>query len=285
MIAAARRIGVAVAGLATNEAERLQMALIVTIGVLLFLIGIMWGINAYWVKEVNLIFFVLGGIYLIVKGTQWRLIGAAALVGVGVQGLRDQDMSQGAVQGVQVLYKILFGLLFGFWLIAGLLSTWPFEAAPAMFFPFAAMIMVIAVTCIFFGIKGKVTAWIIIAYATGVIGIIGWKTLTPESWRTPEVKVEPLRYNGVGVERHPAWTVKGKDGALPVNVWSKSIKVPPGCRAKHAAGLGTVFQVRSRLHGGAWTLQAPKAKVPGDEFQVMIRKEGVLEMPSIVVCS
>ncbi len=181
MLNALRRISVAGLRITMDELNlihaQLQKFLIVTMVVIIA----MWGINIVGLKEANFVFFFLGGFLILSLGSAPFLILSGAGLGVVVHGLRDDDLSKGAVAGVQGLYKIVIGSLFGFWVASGILATWSFRESPFSFFPIIAMIMLLAVMSSVFGLKGKkVPIAIITTYAVAVIGIAAWKTISIE---------------------------------------------------------------------------------------------------------
>lgn len=148
-------------------------------------------LNAFIAKEVNYFFFFIGGILILMKGFKPPVVGASAIGGVGLHFLADKDLSQGAIKGLEVLYKVVTGVLFGFWVIAGLLATWSFKEAPGAILPIVAMGLTIGVTIELFNMKGGVFKWVVIIYAVGVICTAFWQTF-PKEWKsvmTPAIPV------------------------------------------------------------------------------------------------
>lgn len=168
---------------AENKANEVHDALVIALCTLCGLILVMWGLNAYVTKEINYFFFFVGGILLIINGSTPRIAGLSAAGGIIVQELNDKDKSQGAIKGLQVLYKVVTGVLFGFWVLAGLLSTWSFKEAPGAFWPIAAMALTIGITIELFSMKGGVFKWVVIIYAVGVICTAFWQTF-PKEWKS-----------------------------------------------------------------------------------------------------
>jgi hypothetical protein len=172
-----------VAAISALQAKRIHAMLIGIIVASLVIITIMWGINIAGGKQINIIFFLLGGLYIILQTTKPVTVTVAAGAGAVVAGLADKDLSQGALTGLKALYRVTIGALFGFWALAGLLATWSFQENPASFFYVMAMVLTIAVTVELFGMKSnKLTAKVIIIYASAVITVAFWDTIT-DDWK------------------------------------------------------------------------------------------------------
>ncbi len=172
-----------VAAISVLQAKRIHAMLIGIIVASLVIITIMWGINIAGGKQINIIFFLLGGLYIILQTTKPVTVTVAAGAGAVVAGLADKDLSQGALTGLKALYRVTIGALFGFWVLAGLLATWSFQENPASFFYVMAMVLTIAVTVELFGMKSnKLTAKVIIIYASAVITVAFWDTIT-DDWK------------------------------------------------------------------------------------------------------
>jgi hypothetical protein len=154
-------------------------------------------LNAFIAKEVNYFFFFIGGILILMKGFKPPVVGASAIGGVGLHFLADKDLSQGAIKGLEVLYKVVTGVLFGFWVIAGLLATWSFKEAPGAILPIVAMGLTIGVTIELFNMKGGVFKWVVIIYAVGVICTAFWQTF-PADWKAQFKATPPPAAGALG---------------------------------------------------------------------------------------
>lgn len=258
------------------EAENIHGALIAIICMTFVSTLVMWLLNISGLKEVNFLFFFVGGMYLVTKLSHPKIVVSAAVAGAGVQGLRDEDITQGAAKGTVVLYQIFLGILLGFWILAGILSTWSFALSPASFFPIAAMGMVIAITIEFFDMKGNVFPIVIIGYALVIIAIATWKTFPDEVTgyfvsEDTEVLVPAVAQPTVTHES-ATWETT-EDGTLPVNVWSKTFNIGNGCRTLYDGGNGTDFIVRYRLDSSEWKIHPGGNNYPpANEVQFMLKK-------------
>lgn len=271
--------------LAEENVHRLRAALVAMMMWCIGLIIIMWGINALGGKEVNYVFFFLGGIFLILKASNPRIAGASAIAGSTVQGLRDEDLSQSAVKGVVVLYRVMLGLLLGFWILAGLLSTWSFKEAPAAFFPIAAMALTIAVTVEFFNMKGGIFKWVVIGYALGVILVAFWQTV-PADWKsktsqasTSNASIQP---SSQGQSFSAKWS-RNDDGTIPVGVWSETVTIQPGCGIRYNAGNRTIYKTQYRYNSKEWK-QHDGGQPNMNEVQFALLHAGVDDVRYRIVC-
>ena len=183
----------------------------------------MWLLNAFMAKEVNYFFFFIGGFLLLIKGFKPPVVGASAIGGVGLHFLADKDLSQGAIKGLQVLYKVVTGVLFGFWVLAGLLSTWSFKEAPGAFWPIAAMALTIGITIEFFNMKGGVFKWVVIIYAVGVICTAFWQTF-PKEWKSVMTPATPVA-TVPRVVPAPSWVGVVQTLNLTMGEWTAPIRL------------------------------------------------------------
>lgn len=264
-----------------NNVIKLRSAIVTMMMLCIGLIIIMWGINAFGGKEVNYVFFFAGGILLILQASNPRVVGGSALAGTVVQGLRDEDLTQGAVKGVMVLYRVMLGMLFGFWVLAGLLSTWSFKEAPGAFWPIAAMALTIGVTIEFFEMKGGVFKWVVIGYAVGVILVAFWQTV-PTNWKSRGVTESSAsaQTSSQGQSSSAKWSVQADDGAIPVGVWSESTMLPPGSNVFFDSGNGTVYQIRYRLYNSEWKIHQRESNFPQmNEIQFKAMEAGLKKIP------
>jgi hypothetical protein len=231
---------------ANTHAENLHGMLIGTVIFVIAMILVMWGFNITSMKEVNLIFFLIGGLGLVAKFSQPRMIVASAAIGAVAGGLQDKDISKNAAEGVKWLYKVGLGMLLGFWVLAGLLATWSFERAPAAFFPIAAMAMLLAVAVEFFEMKGGMFKKVLIAYAVGVILISLAKTI-PSPFTEKEV--------GAAVPQRDATIPPAEISPVMLTVsggCSERIKVSKGWDINSTL-LGNVRQEKMDTATSEWT--------------------------------
>ncbi len=246
---------------ATNaHAENLQAAII---GILLFILIAtlaMWCFNISGLKEVNFIFFFIGGLYLVAKFSQPKMVVAGAVIGTVAGGLRDKDLSQSAAEGVKWLYKIALGLVLGFWVLAGMLATWSFENAPAAFFPVAAMTMLLAVMVEFFEMKGGMFKKVLVAYAVGVIIVALWQTI---SWKSIAPTEQPEATPPHEVQEASSAT-QGGGGMIAITLTkgqcSEAIIVPKGVDIKSTI-TGNVRQEKMDNATSEWTLMVDRASL------------------------
>ncbi len=125
---------------------------------------IMWFLNVSGLMGINLFLFFLGAIGIVVMATSLAAVMAAGVIGAFGAFFDDKDISQGTITGLSTLGKLIWGLLLGWFLIAGLLSTWSFAYNPAAFFFVAAGALTSMVALQFYKIStGK---WLIIGVLT-----------------------------------------------------------------------------------------------------------------------
>lgn len=254
------RIVSGTAELTESKAERIYNTLIITMLGTMGLLLVMWAINAYWMKEINFFFFFLGGILLLVMGFTPRVVGMSAVAGLAVNGLQDKDLSQGTVSGVKVLYKVVTGILFGFWVVAGLLATWSFKEAPMAFWPVATMAIVIGIVIEFFEMKGGVFKWVVIIYAVGVILVAFWQTL-PSGVKSMFVTTNEATLD--------EWIIT---------------KVPVGCGLKFSHD-SALYQVEYRFYDTAWHEYKVGTSPNASEVRYKALTNGLVRMPVRVTCS
>lgn len=257
-----------------EEADRIHGFLLRLMVVTVSLILVMWGFNAVGMKEVNFIFFFIGGGYIAAKALQPKMIGLAAVAGVVVQGLRDEDLSQGAVKGLQALYMVALGVLLGFWVLSGILSTWSFKEAPAAFFPIAAMVLTLAVMSAYFGLKGKTAVTAITAYAVVVIAIAGWQTI-PVSMRPFQGShaAQQRSAKAIQADRRVTEVVvnwgQNANSKPPINVWSYGYSIPARHDVDLPLGCGKIYQAQYRFYN-----RVPEWKdYPCDERKLVMASE------------
>lgn len=172
-----------IATIAHAQLRKLYKILLKVSIVLACIILIEWMCNATGYKELNYIFFFLGGWLYVAFAFSPIALEAGAAAGTVIAALKDTDLTQGAYAGVLKYCKTALSVLLSFWMISGLLATWSFAENPGAFFPFAAMVAVLATASVVFGSKsgGVVLKAIITTYATVVIVMALYSTLTVQT--------------------------------------------------------------------------------------------------------
>ncbi|MBX2866720.1 hypothetical protein KTR10_02070 [Candidatus Kaiserbacteria bacterium] len=131
---------------------------------------VMWSINLAGFLGVNVALSFIGLIALGLHLTNTTIVFTAMGLGAIVQGLNDEDITQGAVEGAQILYKGALGILFFFTFSASVLSTWSFEENPGAFWVIALMGIVLGLLTIWLGEGSKkYLKWVVTAYAVYTI--------------------------------------------------------------------------------------------------------------------
>ena len=241
-----------------DQARRVHEAVIMLLLVMLALIGVMWGFNVMGYKLVNSFLFAFGGIFILVQATRPISLAAAATAGAGVARLGDKDVSQGALQGLQALYRVTLGAIFGFWVLAGLLATWSFEESPVSFFIIMGMIMMIAITVAVFKMTStKLAGKIIIAYSVVVLLSAFWQTLTPsQKERMPMV---PSASSEASDEVTPSWRSWFKDNeVIPIDLRRSQIGETTEMNVLSSSTMAIRVSSSSReVHGFTYTWACP----------------------------
>ncbi len=106
---------------------RTALLIILVMSQLMVIIG--WGLNIAGVKWMNLVFFLLGGMWVIFKG----LGPTPVLTFMGLGSLINTNRVAGAKSGLNTLAKAIYGVLIAIWWTFGYLSVIPFEDAPMSF--------------------------------------------------------------------------------------------------------------------------------------------------------
>ena len=176
MIENLRRIVVAGGKITLDEADKFHAEIIKYYILTLILTLIMWGFNIVGLRAVNYILLVIGSIVIFSKAIKPINIFLAASAGLGINALQDKDKSQGVVAGIIFLSRLFIGIMFGFFLVGGVLATYSFEESPMMFFPIAAMLVLIGLTIEHYKMEGKILPYLIIMYAIVVIANSLWFT-------------------------------------------------------------------------------------------------------------
>jgi hypothetical protein len=287
-----RLTGVAYAKLAQNAVDELYKMLVKTGFGAIVLVLIMWGLNAAGQKEVNWAFFFLGIIlFAIWSFAPVRLLIAAG-AGAAIEGLKDEDLTRGAVRGVTTWYQVILGVMLWFMITAAILSVISFQAKPGNFFPIVAMLLLITVG--YAAVKNGTVKSLIATFGTIVIFFSLW-ALVPQDWKfwanwgdsssqpqvpagPPAIVVRPKVSEGQAVWKEPS-----KDDSLPVGIWSEVTKVGVGCRVDFALGDGHV--VEYRFYNKEWKTYQAGTSPNASHLRFQVTKEGLTELPYVMTCS
>lgn len=135
----------------------------------IIMIVVMWFFNITGFRELNLVVFILGSIWLAWKLANPKLITSAGGLGFLISALWDSDKSQGVPKGVLAYFRVGLWVVFGFMMLALPLATWDFSPSPASFFLLMAGVMLTMVAAQLLELKGRTVGWIGLAYGTLVI--------------------------------------------------------------------------------------------------------------------
>lgn len=114
---------------------------------------VMWMLNIFGCKEVNYLFFFLGGIMIFFIGINPATIVTSVLIGAVSGGVNHDGIMKGALRGPAQLLHLVLGLLYAFFVLSGVLATTSFEESPSAFFAIMAMVMLLGVAVSFYGEK------------------------------------------------------------------------------------------------------------------------------------
>lgn len=113
-----------------NSAKAIWAIALSAIGLIL----IMWILNICGLKELNYIFFFLGGIAIFMAGINPITLIASIFVG-GISGKIDgKGFFKGTKQGVNNLFHFVNGIAYAFVLLSGIASVISFKESPSSFF-------------------------------------------------------------------------------------------------------------------------------------------------------
>ncbi len=130
---------------------------------------VMWILNVFGLMGINLIPFFLGAIGIVAVSTSLGAVTAATTLGGVAAFLNDRDISQGMAGGISMLGRVIWGLLLGWFIIAGFLATWSFSNSPGAFFNVAAASLTAMVLLQFYRITtGKWLVGGVLIYCAGV---------------------------------------------------------------------------------------------------------------------
>ncbi len=256
----------------------------------ILLVLVMWLINIAGGKEVNYIFLFAGLAVIAIWAFSPKRILIAMGAGAIVQGLRDEDIPQGAVTGIKTLYQGTLGVMLWFAITAGMLSVLSFKESPASFFSIAAMLFILAIT--FVSIPSKFLRVVVAGVAVAVITYHGWQ-ITPKEIKE---KVESVAKSATsspakGVTSGPVstqetakWSETAKDGTLPVGVWSDWIPLDLDCRFRFQLDEKVTAEWRDAFGKERELKQGSKIDgVKAVRFQP--RVAGLKEYPMKKICS
>ena len=165
-----------------DEIYAAYFALVMWLLGLIALTLVMFLLNVAGLMGANLLIFFAGGLAILLATLAPKMILIALGLGATVQALRDEDITQGSIRGVVVLYHIATGILLWFWIIAGFLATWSFELAPKAFFLVAAASFVIAALYAHYNIRGgRWVRFLVLLYAVTIIVTALWSTFSSDA--------------------------------------------------------------------------------------------------------
>lgn len=145
-------------GLATSAGNAVSSMLKTFFLASLSLLGltlVMWMFNIFGLKEVNYVFFFLGGIMIFFIGFNPATIVTSILVGAVAGGVNKEGIMKGALRGPARLLYFIVGLLYAFFVLSGLLATTSFAESPSAFFAIMAMITLLGVATSFAGTRAE----------------------------------------------------------------------------------------------------------------------------------
>ncbi|MEX0917788.1 MAG: hypothetical protein WDZ93_01395 [Candidatus Paceibacterota bacterium] len=163
------------------RAEDLHFAFTVTLLASFFAVFCMWLVNIAGAPGLNLFFLFVGAILFVILFTRVEFFFAALGLGAVVQGLRNEDITQGSILGVSTLFKVMFGAVFYFTFAALILSVVPFSGAPGAFWGIAAVLVVVSSFAAYVG--GSDGKWLkaIVTVAAGAIFLtFVWQIFAPD---------------------------------------------------------------------------------------------------------
>lgn len=208
--------------LSYHTAKDLYILMIIIVLAAITAISLMWSANVWLSPAVNVVPTLLGAILMLFASTHPKVILGTMGLGAVIQGLRDEDITQGAVQGISVLFKLFLGTMFYFTVAGAALSLIPFASFPMIFWAVVLVVMAVQSMFGFYDISaGHWTRRIVVSSAILVLIVYGavwaFKDTGIAKWakRTWVTNVEEC----LGSMRCPTETVYD----LP-----KQVKVPAG---------------------------------------------------------
>lgn len=147
---------------------------------------------------------------------------------------------------------------------------------------------------------GKTAIWRIIPIiACILVGLFYWKDYQTNKIKNSEVEekvakvatAEQKDTSAKGVtgsnktlrEDQVAFEKLADDGSLPINAWSKTMKIQVGCTVEFDPGNGSAYKLQTRLYG-EWEDHVPGTNVRATDIQYMILKPGIKKIPVVVHC-
>lgn len=287
-------------------------------------IGVMWLISVYGNPK-NIYFFIGFGVYAIIHGLlNYGVVGGTAVAGGLLAWFQDKDFSQGMVSGLKVI-AILGGMsLFCFIAFGFILLKLPFAVKPELFWdifiivvlaglaygaiPWAPMkhtIGIIAILVLGYTLYDLREANVAAnkpltpsgagAEGGGAASAPEGPQYTPTRTATPSMRrveerqmtTSSAQQNPVATSRitTPTWEKPSEDGNLPMEEWSKSLMIDPGCGVTFDAGNCVKYVVRFRYQGGEWSEHTCAGAFPtGDEVQFKVL-EPMKKVPVRLTCS
>lgn len=136
-----------------NEARDLHALLIFLLVFGAVIITEMWVVNVWLWPAINIPQTLAGALLLVITATKPKVIFTVTLLGGLVQGLRDEDITQGTIKGIGVLFKVLWGALFYFTAIGTVLSLISFAWSPITFWAVALVILTVQAMFAYYEVK------------------------------------------------------------------------------------------------------------------------------------
>jgi hypothetical protein len=159
------------------------MAIALIIGVVA--VALMWGFNVLGLRGINFLFLVMGALALVIYVTRPVFVFTAMGLGVLVNGLQDKDITQGSIEGISVLFRVLFAILFYYTASAFLLATWSFQAAPWAFLVIACSVLILMALGAYLNLGGngwkRVMLTIVVTYVVIIVAFAAWHTIPVEA--------------------------------------------------------------------------------------------------------
>lgn len=236
--------------IAHSVAVKVYAKLTIALVVLIACFVIAGYVNALGYKEAIFAFFFLGGFLILFLGFIPKLQFYAFLAGASDASLRDTDISQGSLKGVNKLYEIVLSVLFWFWVVSGFLATWSFEHSPYAMIPvFAAALVLVARDAHYGLISRKFTIALVTIYASVILFIFLFSTFAPNT----QDKVSAM---------FPAWVTCTADSTRTVtdcaSTTSNHVSAPEGFVSNLKCGETSKFYVSST----SWTPELVLNKPP-----------------------
>lgn len=108
---------------------------------IVLLITLAWFINIHGIRSISYVFMMVGVYAMTILVLRPKVIFIALGLGAVIHGLNDEDITQGAVDGLKTLFKVFFGVLFYFTACMTVLAFISFERSPGIFWGYTAIIL------------------------------------------------------------------------------------------------------------------------------------------------